>query len=78
MPASVISPVYCSLSCVPSVQDVYFEAEASYPQTHIFTSSERVSARILSAGLSPNRLTYIQTQRYTLRVIGTKKVRIRG
>ncbi|RDX48392.1 hypothetical protein OH76DRAFT_1456356 [Lentinus brumalis] len=41
--------------------------------THLLTSSERVSTRILSAGLSPNRLTYIQTQRYTLRVIGTKK-----
>ncbi|KAI0721530.1 hypothetical protein C8T65DRAFT_630277 [Cerioporus squamosus] len=45
----------------------------SFALARLFASSERVSTRILSAGLSPNRLTYIQTRRYSFRVIGMKK-----
>ncbi|OCH95325.1 hypothetical protein OBBRIDRAFT_788519 [Obba rivulosa] len=37
------------------------------------SSSECLNTRILSATLSPNRLIYSQTQRYTLRFFGIKK-----
>ncbi|KAI0646827.1 hypothetical protein C8Q79DRAFT_908417 [Trametes meyenii] len=39
----------------------------------LLRKSERVSTRILSAGLSPNRLVYAQTYSYTLRLIGVRK-----
>ncbi|GBE82470.1 hypothetical protein SCP_0408540 [Sparassis crispa] len=39
----------------------------------VLSSSEQVSARILSAALSPNRLYYSQTQVYTVRWLGLKK-----
>ncbi|OBZ72127.1 Glucan 1,4-alpha-maltohexaosidase [Grifola frondosa] len=39
----------------------------------LFSSSEHVSARILSATHSPNSLVYTQTQIYTLRFLGIKK-----
>lgn len=44
-------------------------------QNKLFSESERASSRILSATLSPNRLIFAQTQVYTVRFIGLKKVR---
>lgn len=37
-------------------------------------NSERISSRILSATIDPNRLIFSQTQEYTLRWIGYKKI----
>ncbi|KAI0713230.1 hypothetical protein C8Q76DRAFT_796215 [Earliella scabrosa] len=48
-------------------------AAVIFAMVRFVASSERVSARMLSAGLSPNRLTYIQTHRYVLRFFGSKR-----
>ncbi|RPD65888.1 hypothetical protein L226DRAFT_608828 [Lentinus tigrinus ALCF2SS1-7] len=64
--ASVEHPLF---KCV-GIRDI---TALLFALTRFITSSERVSTRILTAGLSPNRLTFIHTQRYTLRLMGTKK-----
>ena len=43
-------------------------------QPKVFSKSETVSSRILSSTKTPNRIIYAQSQEYTLRLIGTKKV----
>ncbi|KAI0807259.1 hypothetical protein C8Q74DRAFT_1226773 [Fomes fomentarius] len=48
-------------------------AAVLFAMVRFVAGSERVSTRILSAGLSPNRLIYTQTQIYTLRLVGFKK-----
>lgn len=44
-------------------------------QSKLCSSSRRISCRIVSATLKPNRLVLAQTQEYKLRWIGSKKVR---
>ena len=44
-------------------------------QPKICSRSDRIAVRILSATLKPNRLVVSQTQEYTFRYFGSKKVR---
>ncbi|KAI0948331.1 hypothetical protein AcW1_005577 [Taiwanofungus camphoratus] len=59
----------------PFIKCVGFREYAAqwYGVSQILSASEQVSCRILLATLSPNRLVYSQTQRYTTRLFGYTK-----
>lgn len=45
-------------------------------QPKIFVKSETVSSRVLASTSHPNKIIYTQTQEYTLRLLGSKRVRL--
>lgn len=50
------------------------EFKLSTLQPKVFSKSETVASRVLASTKNPNRIIYSQTQEYTMRVFGSKKV----